>query len=990
MDRYPLRALALLICLLAGAPALAVEPPAKAARYHSLLLKRPGAGYLFDRFYNAWLDEQPTDSLEAFLREQSEEGSAASHLLLAVFYAKQGAEVRALAEFKTALEIDPTNASAWLEKAALEARALNLEAALKDLQQAEQASPSDELRVRISKLRGQLLIRAGRRDEALQALRSLSEQNPQDQELAEDVIEMLITEGLPKEAANDCRALIERTTDPYRKVMRRLRLGDIHLSAGDRDAAVEVYRNTLNDVGVDSWLESRVLAQIEQCYSRDGNLASLKKEYERLLDEFPRRVGVRRGYASLLAKAGDSEQAIEQFQQILKITPGDRENQEAYIRLLAACEKTKEATEQLRTLIKQHPADAELYVQLAELYAASKDEKATREAVEEFLNSSDQREYSHVRAARLLERFDLTDAARRQYAALTEAFPDSPSAKEARAAFLYKTGDKALAIQMWKASAENQDAGQAVRAARALAARQEHQAAYELLAARQESFRNDPVFLAQIVEVATTLKKHEEAIPLALRGVELALTPATLEDAIAQAARAIERAEQAPEQIAKLQASPQLTAQRACLLAELLERQGETQRAEAVLSTLAEQGDLLAASQFVTLARGRHDWKTAIQGAERLFELPGGRKSRTAQMLVELNERALDLPQAIKWIPAWKKLSPGGAMPWLAESRLLINQGATDQAIEVLRRALREFDNAPELRSRLAQLYESLGKFSDAERLYWRELDDSQDAVERLRVIEQLARLAHQQGEGDKLVEKFQERRREDPTSVEPLMALATIYRVLDNHKQRMAVLAEASSLRPHDAELLQQIARIEEREGDWRQAVETLKRATEVDPSGKARLQLARLHLSMGDLDEGYRLLTENPHELTDARKVESLAEAMIANQEWERAAEFLSRFRDRWPDDYRLRFLSGVVLEETNELQQAADLFLAVLRHNEESPPPASSASPANPQQSYFEQLARIAPPGVCSLLESSASYHFAYLYQKQNRSASAGGFA
>ena len=98
---------------------------AKAMKYHKVLQARPNSGYLFDRFYNTWLDSSSLNDLEAFLTKKVAEKSATNdQLLLAFFYTKQGDDIRALEQFRLALKNDPTNAPALYEKAVVEALSL--------------------------------------------------------------------------------------------------------------------------------------------------------------------------------------------------------------------------------------------------------------------------------------------------------------------------------------------------------------------------------------------------------------------------------------------------------------------------------------------------------------------------------------------------------------------------------------------------------------------------------------------------------------------------------------------------------------------------------------------------------------------------------------------------------------------------------------------------------------------------------------------------
>lgn len=981
--------LAILIALNLSSLAAGQPPaPESALKYHSVLVRRPNPGYLFDRFFNAWLEEASVDDLERFLAQQAEEpGRAADGLLLAFFYAKQGEDLKAIKQFRATLADNPGNAAAWYEKGVIEARTLDFETALADLQKASEAEPDDELAVRIAKLRGRLLVRSGRREEALEVFRKLVQQRPGDDQLAEDVIEMQVDEGLLEEATRSARELIANTTDPYRKVLRRLRLGDIRELAGRRSEAVAIYSDVLKDVGAETWLEREVLSQIERAFRKEDDVASLKEQYEKLLEAYPRRVGVRRGYARVLADTGEGEEALEAFREILKITPGDRGNQEAFIALFVRLEDYEGALGQLESLIEQHPGDPELYVQLAQLAAKTEAPQRATEAVDAYLEKSDKGEYAHLRAARLLERLELTGAAREKYAALTEAFPNSPSAKEARASFLYEQGDEQQAIELWEASVAPGDAEQAVRVAKALGARQEHQAAYDVLTEHAPEPADDGLYLAQQVKSAVALEKYDESIPLARRRVDLAAAPAELDDALTQAARAIDRAERTPELIAELEENA-ATTQRKCLLAELHERTGDIQRADATLAPLLEEGDRLAVTQQVRLARRRNDWETAIAATRRLINLPDGRQSRNVRQLIEFYERAYQIDEALEWVPEWKKLSPGSTSPWLTEARLQQISGDQDLAIETLREAAREFDDASDVRARLASLYTQAGMLADAERMYWRDYEESDEITAKLRAVEQLARVAQQRGKTAKLVESFEERRRDNRESIEPLMALAAIHRVGNNYEKRLQALGEAAKMRPDDVALLKQIARVQEQEGDWKLARDTLQRAAAVDPTNGSKEQLARLHLRWGSPEQGYEMLYELlEDEASDPRSIESIADAMITNGDWRRAAEFLEPHVKNWPEDYRLRYLLAVCHEEDLESAAAAEHFLEVMRAEKDLP---GVTPPSVQGRSPYEMLAGVAPPGLQDLVETAQLGYTAYRHRQQNRSYTTSGLS
>jgi len=342
------------------------EAPPKALKYHQVLLKRPEPGYLYDRFYNAWLEEANVDTLEKYLTDRVRHDSAtAERLLLAFFHVKQGDDVAALKAFRKALRSDPASAATWYHKGLVEARTLDFDTAIADLRKAQEQKTKEKLAVKIAKQLGKLLVRNQKTEAALQVWQELLAAHPGDEELQEDLIELHIDEGLYSEAAQLSLALLEQTKDPYLAVTRRLRLGDIHHRSGDRTKSLEIYTSALQQVGYETWLEREVLAQIEQIFRREDDITGLKKQYTALLKQHPKRIAIHRRHARLLAELGEADEAMAAFQKILELTPGDRANREAFVAMLTQLERHPLAVKELEALCKQQPQDAELRLGVA-------------------------------------------------------------------------------------------------------------------------------------------------------------------------------------------------------------------------------------------------------------------------------------------------------------------------------------------------------------------------------------------------------------------------------------------------------------------------------------------------------------------------------------------------------------------------------------------------------------------------------------------------
>lgn len=967
---------ALLFLVPAGSSVVAIEPGPKATRWHRALVQRPAPGPLFDRFLQAWLETDSRPNLEAFLTEQANAQEGAAHdLLLAYFHASEGNDLQALTSFQKALHTQPNNARAWLEKAKIEARMLHFEGALADLQQAREAHPSATLAIDIAQLEGQCHVRLGQTEAALACWQALLDQHPEDLTLREDLIDLQAKEGLLEDAITSAKQLIALTKDPYARVRSHLLLSDLYVEADQLDNAVATAREALTQTGMGSWLETEILARFDQWYRHTRDLNGLQALLQELVLRHPQRLDLRQRFATLLAEQGQEDDAMRAYEALLARTPGERSYREAYITLLISLQRHDAAVRQLRGLMKLFPDDPELKIRAASLYHTLGNREEARTSLERALATSDQSAYTFRRVARLMEDYALTDAASIVHDQWINALPDDRSAREAKAAFLLRQKQAAPAMALWRSLAHDATVQELLRISRTLQTFNESVSALDILRKRLPAFAEEPHFLNALCQLAMAAKRPQEALPWALRCVQLAQAENALDAAIDQWLRLAQQAGAKHGQRDALMSMGDRSLNETCLLARLLEDIGNSARAHALLEALApstesEKARLLG--QRIRLLTKRQDWLSAATLAEAAVTKMDSPRATDVKNLAELYEKAHAWDHALRWTREWKERSPAIAHPWLAEAKVLTALGRPSEAATILRQAALRFPQDEVLQATWARNLAKENQWDEAVRAFWRLFDKATEPSQKLQWIRELASAANHQGTLEAVVQRLASER----GNTVHALALAEVYRISGDDEKRRAALRRASQLQPEDASILLELARIEDASGNVDSALATLEEAAKRDPTDRTRRQIAHLQLRKGNEDTGFEILQSLAGGPTmGPREAEALAMTMIGRNHATRAVDFLRPFVESHPNDYRLRYLQAVAHEESGHFTAAVDAFLSALQIRDETLTPLP-----NSQASAWEAIASEVPPGTLALLRQTETDTFrSYRYRQ-----------
>lgn len=933
-------------CLLSTAWGVAPEAPEKALKYHEALLKRPHNPALFDRFFGAWVDEQPVEALGAFLQARAEANGGQEWTVLASYELRRGSEEAALAALGRAIEAVPGDPALLMERGRLRLRRLEFQEARQDLSRVA-AGQDEVLSLEASKLTGKSWLREGRTDEAIKAWDAVLAAHPGDEDLLEDLVETAAAESETAQALVYAGKLIEASRDPYQKTLRMLRRGDLLVQSGKSDEAVETYAATLALVGEGSWLEREVLAQIEKLYRKQDRLDDLSTQLKKLAEANPRRLLIHRQLAKLEAAQGDTDAAIGRFREVLKRSPGERELREEFVRLLSDGERFDDAAAELDKLIELAPAEPDLLLQLAALRFRQGKPDGVLAALEKARGLMATDESGGIRIASLMLQYNLAGPGEALLKDLAARQGAGPTALETLAGHYGRTNRKPEAVELLKKAGAGDDVDILLRTTGSISALGETVVAYETLLGRQEKHSSDPRFLAALAQSALAAGKAADAVPQALRLVRLAKQTGELTEGISLASRVIAAAGKSEDVRAALSSQAARTASETCLLASLIESGGDFGE---VAGLLDPNTDPMVVHFHAALLDRRGDFDTAIVVLSRLADTEEGRKAGYFKDLSELQQRAGKTQEALATVERWKQTAPGDKAAWVAGSRLLRQSGKPEEAVKMTRQAVSRFEGDADLSASLASLHDEAGQWADAEAIYWRLYDEAQSPSDQARWAVMLAQLSQRTGKTAELEEKFRERAKGNRRSIGPVLAQAELARVTNNDDKRRDLLLEAVRLQPKDLDLRLQIAGLEEQAGNPERVLAVLEEALPHDSNGRVRSALAQAYLRQGQAVKGMRELRLLAGKGGfDPRSAESAAASLAGSKLYDEA---ISLLRSELPDggDWRSRYLLAVLLEEDGRETESLPLFLGLLQAEGEIP---SLATPPARGPGQFDQF-------------------------------------
>lgn len=925
--------LSLSVWLFNGVTAVESLVDKKVLRYHSVLLKRPESSTLYERFQTGWLAQGDEASLEAFLTSSADNGGRAERQLLATFFMQRGMELKAVEVLSSALKLDDKHASVYLDRGKAYASLLDFEKAVADVNRAIELAVEggDSFLLSANKLKGRFLTRQGKTDEAVAHWKGLVKDNAKDQELVEDVIDILITDGLFPSAMELAVDLRDKTRDAYKRALRTLRIGDILSKQGERDKALRTYVDTLEFSGVGSWLEREILGQIQMIYKKEDNLVGLVKEYADIIRDFPQRVDVEVKLATLLVELERFDEANKVYLSLLKKSPLDDELRMSYLEMLRNSGDLASARKVIDVFIERKPGEAKFFL----VRAGLSDEMGLTEDVLADLNAYKgavkASEVSAMKYLSLLVKYGFRDKAIVSYREAMTMYPGSLDVALEAAEYFYECELSDEAVKVWRSVSGKLDLDGLVRLLEALSIRQQYGLGVEVVRARYDDYRLDARFLGAAARLCELAEEYDMAVGYSYSHLLLCKSTYEVGKSLNFLSGLLKKCKKVDDYIKKLEAKSVLLSVEKFLLASLYESAGELERSDKLLADFTGSKDVRDLLQLSRVYELRYDLLGAAKIMEELIALPNGMKSVHLKRLSEMYQRLGNSDASLATIQKWKTLSPSDKQVWMEEVALMELVKGTKAALEVFRKGVQRFGNDVDILAKLATLHYEAGQYVQADLIYWKLYNDAKGMSDKLRWVGELIENARIVGNMAKLVDELTRRRRNSPNSIIPIMSLATLYSANHQFEERRHLLLEATRLLPDNVDLLIELASIDIKNGSIEDAIVALSKAKVKDKTKRAGKMLGELLMDEGDIERALEEFDQAGAEL-DARSVEVLVYKLIEKDEMEMALVYLDKSLHRFPDDWRLMILKSIILYEQGFNKRAAEVAIALFTKDNE----------------------------------------------------------
>ncbi len=289
---------------------------------------------------------------------------------------------------------------------------------------------------------------------------------PDDPRVLEQIAVTLAEEGQPALALPRYEKLAELVRDDYRRVMFQVSAAELKIKAGQRDEGIASLEKVMADLNPDSWLCRDVRRRIDDVFLRSGDQDNLVKYYQRWLETHPDDIEGMSRLARFLASSGRVPEATQWMEKALKLAPSRTDLRKSFIDQLVNDQRVGEAIEQYEQLVAVAPGNMDFLRDWGRLVLRDREEPEDQRRSEairiwnQILETRPDDALTVSQVADLYRQNNIGDQAEQLYRRAVELAPDDLQYREYLGEFLHiqKRPEEALAVWSEMAKGDRRNA----------------------------------------------------------------------------------------------------------------------------------------------------------------------------------------------------------------------------------------------------------------------------------------------------------------------------------------------------------------------------------------------------------------------------------------------------------------------------------------------------------------------------------------------------
>ena len=963
-------------------------------RFVTVLEKNPRRGTALDKIYGFHVERGTLDTLITTYHDkaQAAQGVAAAPawMIVGLMESLRGNDAVSVEAFANAEKLDPASylASYYLGQALVLVG--QPDKAAEALERAAQRKPAQADQLEIFQALGRVYQRAQKNDKALEVWNRLEKQFPNDVRVQEQIATTLLEEGEFAAALPRFENLAKTTKDKYRQSLFQMEAAEIKVRLGQNDEAIKEFEKLLSQLNPDNWLFREVRRRIENVYLRTDDQAGLIAYYEAWMKKNTEDLEAISRLARLLSALGRGTEAQAWLEKGLKVAPTRKELRSALITQLVYEQKYPEAIAQYEQLDKHEPNNPDTLRDWGRLILRdTRRDEATRkqEAAKVWRRLTTAKPKDPLIASQVAELFryaEMVDEALALYRQSIDLAPEAAQYKEYLGEYFHALERKDEALATWRSMVDGKarTAANVARLAEVLAG---FGYLTEAVETNAEACKLDPKEINLQIKQADLLsqaEKHEDALKQLAVVLKLAASDEEREAWLQRELKELQALDQLKGRIAtatkELRDSPVATTDKEKLaqadkwfwLARANEAERQLKEAAGAVtkaSELAPQSIPILMSS-ARILESQSNLLGAVETNTRLAAID--RRYRT-EYLKKIAQLEIQLGRRDKALQAGKDLlaaAPGNPELYEFFSQLCFQLGENDEGLQSLRRSVRVNPTDPKGLLLLAAALSEQFRTSEAIELYWRAFEKAGNLDDRLTVVPRLTELYLQTNQFDRMLERL---RREPNQQRELTICLAQAYQAAGDDGNARQELEKLLTEETRDTQLLQQLVRLCEQDGDLESAIRFQQQMNRAAAGKEGVLRLAQLLSKAGEQDEANALMTQISVEEKDPEHQLRSMDTLLTQKNYEQVTPITARLLRDQPKNWELLYRDGVALAETKP-EEATRRFEAILALNVNDDEQSLAAKSQAKKNKGRTQPAFDVPPPIKSFVDRAGYTH------------------